>query len=138
RAVAMRVPRRFERQIAQAMSPAVLLILPLYLDQYQPDVMTLVGINIMLGLGLDSVVGYAGLLDLGYVAFFALGAYTDAFLASNQLIYDQQQQPIGLKFSGNDEAVVRIAGWLTVAVLVAAVVIAAGLWWWRRSHTARA
>lgn len=137
-AVAMRVPGRFERQFAQAMSLAVLLILPLYLDQYQSDVMTLVGINIMLGLGLNIVVGYAGLLDLGYVAFFALGAYTYAFLASNQLVYDQQQQPIGLKFSGNDEAVVRIAGWLTVAVLVAAVVIAAGLWWWRRSHTARA
>ena len=120
------------------MSLAVLLILPLYLDQYQSDVMTLVGINIMLGLGLNIVVGYAGLLDLGYVAFFALGAYPYAFLASYQLVYDQQQQPIGLKFSGNDEAVVRIAGWLTVAVLVAAVVIAAGLWWWRRSHTARA
>ena len=55
------------------MALAILLILPLYLDQYQNDVLTLVGISVLLGLGLNIVVGYAGLLDLGYVAFFALG-----------------------------------------------------------------
>ncbi|MEO5702617.1 MAG: ABC transporter ATP-binding protein [Gammaproteobacteria bacterium] len=37
---------------------------------------------IMLALGLNIVVGYAGLLDLGYVAFYAVGAYVYAFLAS--------------------------------------------------------
>jgi len=37
---------------------------------------------VMLALGLNIVVGYAGLLDLGYVAFFAVGAYTYALLAS--------------------------------------------------------
>src|SRR5262245_23233903 len=36
----------------------------------------------LLGLGLNIVVGYAGLLDLGYVAFLAIGAYTTAFLTS--------------------------------------------------------
>ena len=36
----------------------------------------------MLALGLNLVVGYAGLLDLGYIAFYAVGAYTWAFLAS--------------------------------------------------------
>ncbi|MBX5490724.1 MAG: branched-chain amino acid ABC transporter permease [Chloroflexi bacterium] len=36
----------------------------------------------LLALGLNIVVGYAGLLDLGYVAFFAIGAYTAAFLTS--------------------------------------------------------
>lgn len=137
-AFALRAPGRFERQFTQAISLSVLLITPLYLDQYQTDVMTLVGINVMLGLGLNIVVGYAGLLDLGYVAFFALGAYTYAFLSSNQLVYDAQNQPTGLKFAGNDETVVRIAGWLTVTVFVAAVVIAAGLWWWRRAQAARA
>ncbi len=40
---------------------------------------------IMLALGLNIVVGFAGLLDLGYVAFFAVGAYTYALLASPQL-----------------------------------------------------
>ncbi|MEJ1958680.1 MAG: hypothetical protein WDM70_03855 [Nitrosomonadales bacterium] len=39
---------------------------------------------IMLALGLNIVVGYAGLLDLGYVAFFAVGAYNYALLSSPQ------------------------------------------------------
>src|SRR6266545_6713426 len=40
---------------------------------------------ILLALGLNIVVGYAGLLDLGYIAFFAVGAYAYALLASPQL-----------------------------------------------------
>lgn len=40
------------------------------------------GIYIMLALGLNIVVGFAGLLDLGYAAFFAIGSYTYALLAS--------------------------------------------------------
>ncbi len=43
-------------------------------------------IYVMLALGLNIVVGYAGLLDLGYVAFFAIGAYTTAFLTSEQSV----------------------------------------------------
>ncbi len=42
------------------------------------------GLYIILGLGLNIVVGFAGLLDLGYVAFYAIGAYTYALLASGQ------------------------------------------------------
>ena len=38
---------------------------------------------IMMAVGLNIVVGYAGLLDLGYVAFYAMGAYTAAWLASH-------------------------------------------------------
>jgi branched-chain amino acid transport system permease protein len=41
-------------------------------------------IFVILGLGLNIVVGYAGLLDLGYAAFFAIGAYTTGILSSNQ------------------------------------------------------
>ena len=37
---------------------------------------------IMMAVGLNIVVGYAGLLDLGYVAFYAVGAYTAGWLAS--------------------------------------------------------
>src|SRR5260370_37811483 len=37
---------------------------------------------VLLALGLNIVVGFAGLLDLGYAAFFAIGAYTAAFLTS--------------------------------------------------------
>ncbi|MBO0683063.1 MAG: ABC transporter ATP-binding protein [Candidatus Dormibacteraeota bacterium] len=43
------------------------------------------GVYILLALGLNVVVGFAGLLDLGYAAFFAIGAYTFAMLASNRL-----------------------------------------------------
>ena len=38
----------------------------------------------MMALGLNIVVGYAGLLDLGYVAFYAMGAYIAAWFASVQ------------------------------------------------------
>jgi ABC-type branched-subunit amino acid transport system permease subunit len=42
------------------------------------------GVYVLLAIGLNVVVGFAGLLDLGYAAFFAIGAYTYALLASNQ------------------------------------------------------
>src|SRR5581483_2789292 len=40
------------------------------------------GVFVLLALGLNIVVGYAGLLDLGYAAFFAIGSYAYGFLAS--------------------------------------------------------
>src|SRR3989442_14580448 len=43
------------------------------------------GIYVLLAIGLNVVVGFAGLLDLGYAAFFAIGAYTYGLLASGQL-----------------------------------------------------
>jgi branched-chain amino acid transport system permease protein len=46
------------------------------------DTMAVMAIFAMMAVGLNIVVGYAGLLDLGYVAFYALGAYTVAWLAS--------------------------------------------------------
>ena len=45
------------------------------------DIATLILIYVMLGLGLNIVVGLAGLLDLGYVAFYAVGAYSYALLS---------------------------------------------------------
>jgi len=74
--------------IAFAVLGAVLLLLPFATD-------ALIGrgwvriadfalLYIMLALGLNIVVGYAGLLDLGYVAFFAVGAYCYALLGSPQ------------------------------------------------------
>jgi len=46
------------------------------------QVLVLVGLYILLGLGLNIVVGFAGLLDLGYVAFYAVGSYLTALLTS--------------------------------------------------------
>ena len=48
------------------------------------DTMVAMIIFAMMAIGLNMVVGYAGLLDLGYVAFYAIGAYTAAWLASPQ------------------------------------------------------
>ena len=59
---------------------AVLAILPLLLGTAISEVLGQVMIYVLLGLGLNIVVGYAGLLDLGYVAFFAFGAYTTGVL----------------------------------------------------------
>jgi branched-chain amino acid transport system permease protein len=62
-----------------------LIALPHLLGLFLSEVLTIVGLFILLGLGLNIVVGYAGLLDLGYVAFFAIGAYTTAILTSPAL-----------------------------------------------------
>lgn len=56
-------------------------VVPLALNSYHVDILTLVGIYILLALGLNIVVGMAGLLDLGYAAFYALGAYSYALLS---------------------------------------------------------
>lgn len=47
------------------------------------DTANLAEVYVLLALGLNIVVGFAGLLDLGYAAFFAIGAYTAALLASS-------------------------------------------------------
>jgi ABC-type branched-subunit amino acid transport system permease subunit len=52
------------------------------------DGFTIAGIYVLLALGLNMVVGLAGLLDLGYAAFFAIGAYTMAFAASPEFHSD--------------------------------------------------
>lgn len=59
---------------------AIALIFPFFTGRAQVDIATLVLIYIMLGLGLNIVVGFAGLLDLGFVGFYAVGAYTYALL----------------------------------------------------------
>lgn len=56
------------------------LIFPLVFDTYQSTIMISALIYVVLGLGLNITVGLAGLLDLGYVAFFGVGAYTYALL----------------------------------------------------------
>jgi branched-chain amino acid transport system permease protein len=60
----------------------VILFLPLILGSYLSEVANNVGLYILMGLGLNIVVGFAGLLDLGYVAFFAIGAYVMGVLTS--------------------------------------------------------
>ncbi len=56
------------------------LVFPLLFSTYQVNIMTTALMYVVLGLGLNIVVGVAGLLNLGYVAFYAVGAYTYALL----------------------------------------------------------
>ena len=57
-----------------------LFVMPLFARDYFLDVAILVGIYVILALGLNVVVGFTGLLNLGFVAFYALGAYSYALL----------------------------------------------------------
>ena len=59
------------------------LVFPLVFDTYQTNIMVTALIFVVLGLGLNIGVGLAGLLDLGYIAFFGLGAYSYAILNYN-------------------------------------------------------
>ena len=74
--------RRRSSLIAAAAILVVTIVLPMLLGGVLNELLTNVGLFMLMGLGLNIVVGYAGLLDLGYVAFFAVGAYTMALLTS--------------------------------------------------------
>jgi branched-chain amino acid transport system permease protein len=63
----------------------LLILLPPILGIFFSDILDTVMMYIMMGIGLNIVVGFAGLLDLGYVAFFAIGAYTMGVLTSPEL-----------------------------------------------------
>jgi branched-chain amino acid transport system permease protein len=56
------------------------------------------GVYVLLAIGLNVVVGFAGLLDLGYAAFFAIGAYTYAFVASDHAEFTPIHQAIHIPF----------------------------------------
>lgn len=78
--------QRLLRMIGWSAVALGLLALPL-LGPYPMEILDTVGIYVLMGLGLNIVVGFAGLLDLGYVAFFALGAYTIGILTSPEITW---------------------------------------------------
>lgn len=78
-----RIGRRMPRKWTIPLVVAVVLVFPWFADNYARDVAINVLIYISLGLGLNIVIGLAGLLDLGYIAFYAVGAYTYALLNTN-------------------------------------------------------
>ena len=59
-----------------------IVVIPMIVGGLINELLINVCLLMLMGLGLNIVVGYAGLLDLGYVAFFAVGAYTTAVLTS--------------------------------------------------------
>jgi len=70
------------RNIFYGLIALLIILLPLTAGHYWNYTIGTIGIYVLLGLGLNIVVGLAGLLDLGYVAFFAIGAYTVALLTA--------------------------------------------------------
>jgi branched-chain amino acid transport system permease protein len=74
-----------QRWMRTGLLGALLLLMPPVLGVYMSEVLDQVGQFALMGLGLNIVVGFAGLLDLGYVAFFAIGAYTMGVLTSPEV-----------------------------------------------------
>jgi branched-chain amino acid transport system permease protein len=80
-------PRRRAFDVSRLLLLAVALaVLPRFLGSALSEVLGEIGVFLLMGLGLNIVVGYAGLLDLGYVAFFATGAYLTALFTGAHLV----------------------------------------------------
>jgi len=69
------------RWLAYALAIAVIIVLPLiFNDTYWRTNLTVCAINVLLAIGLDFILGYAGQLNLGHSAFYGLGAYVSTLL----------------------------------------------------------
>ncbi len=79
------IPPGVRRPLATGLLLALFASIPLWAGLFLTNVIDFVGFYILMGLGLNLVLGFAGLLDLGYVAFFAVGAYTMAVLTSPEI-----------------------------------------------------
>lgn len=64
----------------------ILIVLPLFVGQNITNILDRVGLYIVMGIGLNIMVGFAGLLDLGFVASFAIGAYTVGLLTTPSMV----------------------------------------------------
>ncbi len=78
------------------------------------DSMVIMMVVTMMAIGLNIVVGYAGLLDLGYVAFYAAGAYTAAWLASQQ--FDQWTFHFGSVGISKEVPGIHLSLWLVLLI----------------------
>jgi len=74
------IENKVQRNILIGVIATIAALFPHFFSVYQTNVMTTALMYVVLGLGLNIVVGLAGLLDLGFVAFYAVGAYTYALL----------------------------------------------------------
>jgi len=72
--------RTKQTAIMIAVATVLLIVLPFFTGRITQELLANVGIFLLLALGLNIVVGLAGILDLGYVAFFAVGSYSIAVL----------------------------------------------------------
>jgi len=96
---ALQASSRWSRPAGLALLAAAV-ALPAVASNYIVDVGLTIATYSILGLGLNIVVGYAGLLDLGYAAFFAIGAYTTALLETLLHFSFWETLPFSLAFAG--------------------------------------
>ena len=127
------LPERTRAWIPVAIVVTLAVLYPFYIDslptnipiivQFPPlhDTVTIL-VFVMMAVGLNIVVGYAGLLDLGYVAFYAIGAYTAGWLASGQ--FQQVHFSFGAIGVQSNAGGIHISIWLVL--LIAAIVTAVG------------
>ncbi len=73
----------------------IIVLFPVFMNNYKIEALTQAGIYIVLSLGLNVVVGLTGLLDLGYIAFYAVGAYAYALLSTKLGISFWLALPLG-------------------------------------------
>jgi branched-chain amino acid transport system permease protein len=115
-----RDPRWVAMVVGWAILAGILLWLPYLVGPVVANILGKVGIFLLLGLGLNIVVGYAGLLDLGYVAFFSVGAYGMAILSGGQRLTFKGYQPpafgLNLTFYEALPLVVLIAALIGVVI----------------------
>ncbi len=95
----------------------VLVLLPRLAGSYHSEVLNQVGLFVLMGLGLNIVVGFAGMLDLGYVAFYALGAYTVGVLTSPESF-------LAAVPPGGGPAVGPLSFWAALPISIAVAVVA--------------
>ena len=128
-----RLPERLRGWIPVAIVVALAVTYPFYVNDLPTNIPVIVQLPplhdtvtilvfVMMGVGLNIVVGYAGLLDLGYVAFYAIGAYTAGWLASGQ--FEQVNFHLGSVGIAPSVRGIHISIWLVL--LFAAIVTAVG------------
>jgi branched-chain amino acid transport system permease protein len=101
--------------IAAIVTIVAVVVVPMFVGSLTNELLANVGLFVLMGLGLNIVVGSAGLLDLGYVAFFAVGAYTTAVLTSP--LSPTWTPMLTLDFLSWE-------GWLVMAIVIAMAVVA--------------
>jgi branched-chain amino acid transport system permease protein len=119
------ISRRGIAIVAWCVLAVIVAFLPYLVGPVVSRILGTVGIFLLLGLGLNIVVGFAGLLDLGYVAFFAVGAYFTAILTGGQRVTFTGYEPptFGLHLSFYVALPIVIAIAALVGVIIGAPVL---------------
>jgi len=116
--------RTLSTSILLFVTALVLIIVPFFAGKIANELFANVGIFLLLALGLNIVVGLAGILDLGYVAFFAVGGYTTAVLTSAGR---GESWPSWVPLFVTDDGNAVVGGWLIALIFVVLFAALAGL-----------